>query len=126
MIDYYTSSYATPRTNSPFIFYDDYTGSCIYKYIRGEKPLWHTNADDLIVYNDLKQDLKDIEKIGITYTDLIPDNYIEDFSGIRCIDSGHAVFFDVLKPGLTRLTVSMPSRTGFNPLEYHGRMAQAW
>lgn len=124
MIDYYTSLYAPEYVSTPFVFYDDYSGSCIYKYIKGDKPIWHTDSEGLVIWEDLKKDFKDIEKIGITYTDLNPNNYIENYSGIRCVDSGHCVYFDILKPGLGAHTVSMPNRTGFNPLEYNGRLAQ--
>lgn len=122
MVDYYISAYE-PDFTSKMYFYDDYASASLYEFVRGKKPVFLSDGAGFNTQTeDFKEKFKRVNDIGINFTDFYSGNFVETKDSIKCIDSGHSVYFDILRPGIGGLTMSLPSRTGFNPLEFYGRL----
>lgn len=125
LVDYYTTAHA-PDNAAKLYYYDDFSGAAIYEYVKGQKP--NLNPGKQIQGTPPEgffEHFKDITKIGISYTDYNEKNYIETADKtIKCIDSGHCVYFDILKPNVRGHTISLTTSASFNPYELEGRLAQ--
>ncbi len=125
LVDFYSNKYS-PKSSVKMHYYDSYTSSTLYEIAKGKEAEFECNgAQANNVSKDFLNEFSDLWKTGVRYTDFKSDNYIKTKDGVKCIDSGHASYFDILKPGIKGLTMGLPSRTGFSTIEFHGALLEA-
>ena len=119
-VDYYLSSNKC-RNSAKFLYYDELTDSVLYR--KSEIiPLKYETLGKSYFYSPktVFDNFTDAGDLGIVFTDRGTSNYITDGNNNISIDSGHAEYMDILKPGLTGYHITLPSNTGFSQLAYYG------
>ncbi len=119
-VDYYLDSNHC-NNSAKFLYYDDLTDSVLYKKSEIKPPKYETLGKSYFYSpKTIFDNFADAKDLGIVFTDRGTTNYTTDGKNNISIDSGHAEYMDILKPGLTGYHITLPSNTGFSQLAYYG------
>ena len=123
-VDYYLKQNNCSNV-AKFKYYDEVSETVLYE--KSEiVPLKYTTLGKDYFYSPktIFDNFNDSKSLGIVFTDRGSSNYIKSGENNVVIDSGHAEYMDILKPGLTGMHITLPSNTGFSQMAYEGMLRQ--
>ena len=124
MVDYYLKLNNCSNV-AKFKYYDEASETVLYEKSK-IIPLKYTTLGKDYFYSPktIFDNFNDAKSLGIVFTDRGTSNYIKSGNDNVVIDSGHAEYMDILKPGLTGMHITLPANTGFSQLAYEGMLRQ--
>lgn len=123
MANYFIQLYGPGKAPHHY-FYDDYTGTNLYEYLPHDTfHFIEDNEAEAIAQCDmLKKDFEPVRKIGFYHRDFNPENFIPTDEGIKCVDSGKGVYFDLLRPELSEYTRTLRAKIETGEIDFSDKI----